>query len=158
MSTLWPSASFVALMGVFAGSVYVLGFTLLHENVDDELRGRVFAGLYTLVRLCVLISFAVGGAISDLMDGLSQSVVDGELHLGIDIAVPGVRLTLWLAGTIMVIAGVLAAFSLRAGATQRAEAARGKPHERARASEAARASERQRADRIGSGATRGGTA
>ncbi len=98
-------------MGVFAGSVYVLGFTLLHENVGDELRGRVFAGLYTLVRLCVLVAFAVGGAISDLLDGLSKSVVDGELHVGIDIAVPGVRLTLWLAGTIMVIAGVLAALS-----------------------------------------------
>ena len=37
-----------------------LGFTLLHENVEDELRGRIFAALYTLVRLCVLIAFAVG--------------------------------------------------------------------------------------------------
>ena len=32
------------------------GFTLLHENVTDALRGRTFSALYTLVRLCVLLS------------------------------------------------------------------------------------------------------
>lgn len=122
MSELWLSGLFVAGMGVFAGSVYVLGFTLLHENVEDELRGRVFSGLYTLVRLCVLLAFAVGGPISDLLDGLSRRLFDRELHLGIDIAIPGVRLTLWLAAVIMVVAGTLAALSLRAGADKRAAA------------------------------------
>jgi hypothetical protein len=33
MSTLVLSAMWVAIMGIFAGSVYVLGFTLLHESV-----------------------------------------------------------------------------------------------------------------------------
>jgi hypothetical protein len=50
MSTLMLSAMWVAIMGIFAGSVYVLGFTLLHENVEDELRGRIFSAPYTLVR------------------------------------------------------------------------------------------------------------
>lgn len=118
-SELAISAAFVAGMGVFAGSVYVLGFTLLHENVEDELRGRVFSGLYTLVRLCVLIAFALGGPISDLLDGLSSSLFGRELHLGVDIAVPGVRLTLWLAALIMIVAGTLAALSLRAARTRR---------------------------------------
>ncbi|MGE3620179.1 MAG: MFS transporter [Acidimicrobiia bacterium] len=126
MSSLLLSALFVGLMGVFAGSVYVLGFTLLHENVGDELRGRVFSGLYTLVRLCVLIAFAVGGPISDLLDGLSRRLVDREIHVGtFDIGVPGVRLTLWLAGLIMFGAGALAALSLRAGAARRSAAADG---------------------------------
>jgi MFS family permease len=117
MSNLPAAAGFVALMGVFAGSVYVLGFTLLHENVDDELRGRVFSGLYTLVRLCVLLAFAVGGPISDLLDRLSGAVFDRSLEFGVtSIAIPGVRLTLWLAAVIMIGAGVLAAMSLRAGA------------------------------------------
>ncbi|MEO7429474.1 MAG: hypothetical protein ABIY48_08840, partial [Acidimicrobiales bacterium] len=35
---------------------------------------------------------------------------------GFDVAVPGVRLTLWLAGLIIMAAGVLAVMSLRAGA------------------------------------------
>jgi hypothetical protein len=93
----------------------VLGFTLLHENVEDALQGRIFSALYTLVRLCVLIAFAVGPFLSELLGRLSNRFVDGEIHAGIDIAVPGVRLTLWLAGLIMLVAGALATMSLRAG-------------------------------------------
>jgi dTMP kinase len=110
----------VAVMGVYAGRVYVLGFTLLHENVDDELRGRVFAGLYTLVRLCVLLSMTAGPVIAGLLDDLSSSLVDRRIALGsVEIAVPGVRLTLWLAGLIMLLAAGLAAKSMRSGAQPR---------------------------------------
>jgi dTMP kinase len=112
-STLGVAAVFVALMGMFAGSVYVIGFTLLHERVEDELRGRVFAGLYTLVRLCLLLSMAIGPILADVFDGLSKRLVDRRIDLGIEIAVPGVRITLWLAGVIMLVAGLLAALSLR---------------------------------------------
>ncbi len=115
MSSLGLSALFVIILGVCAGSVYVLGFTLLHENVDDALRGRIFSALYTLVRLCVLLAFAVGPFLSELLGRLSDRYLDGEIHAGIDIAVPGVRLTLWFAGALMLIAGTLAALSLRAG-------------------------------------------
>jgi dTMP kinase len=114
MSTFALAALFVGLMGLCAGSVYVLGFTLLHENVEDELRGRVFAGLYTLVRLCVLLAFAAGPFLAGLLDSLSESVVGGEVEIGgVVVQVPGVRLTLWFAGAIMVAAGILAAISLR---------------------------------------------
>jgi dTMP kinase len=125
MSTLLLSALWVAVLGVCAGSVYVLGFTLLHENVEDELRGRVFSSLYTLVRLCILIAFAVGPFLAELLDKISESAFDRQIDLGVEIAIPGVRLTLWLAGLIMLIAGVLAALSLRSGAEQRAQAAAG---------------------------------
>lgn len=112
-STLELAAAFVVVMGVCAGSVYVLGFTLLHENVDDELRGRIFSALYTLVRLCVLVSMAIGPILADVFDGLSRSLVDRRIDVGVRIAVPGVRITLWLAGIIMLGAGFLAALSLR---------------------------------------------
>ena len=114
MSELWLAALFVAVVGVCAGSVYVLGFTLLHESVDDDLRGRVFSALYTLVRFCVLIAFAVGPLLSDLLDSLSERLLDGRISLGGgEIGLPGVRLTLWLAGFIIVVAGVIAVRSLR---------------------------------------------
>lgn len=117
MARLELAAFFVAILGVCAGAVYVLGFTLLHESVDDELRGRIFSALYILVRFCVLLAFAVGPLLSDLLDRLSSSLVDREVSLlGWDIFVPGVRLTLWLAGIIIIGAGVLATLSLRAGA------------------------------------------
>ena len=116
MSALEFAALFVAILGVCAGSVYVLGFTLLHESVDDELRGRIFSALYTLVRFCILIAFAVGPFLADALERLSQRWFDGHISVaGVGIAVPGVRLTLWLAGLIIMGAGILAVMSLRAG-------------------------------------------
>jgi MFS family permease len=117
MSDLRLAAFFIAILGMCAGAVYVLGFTLLHESVDDELRGRIFGALYILVRFCVLLAFAVGPLLSDLLDRASVRLVDRHIApFGIDIFVPGVRLTLWLAAVVIMAAGVLALMSLRAGA------------------------------------------
>src|SRR5262245_32858388 len=122
MSTLVLSAGWVAIMGIFAGSVYVLGFTLLHESVEDELRGRIFSALYTLVRLCVLLAMAVAPLLADVLDGVSDRLVDGQIHVGIEVSVPGVRLTLWLAGVIMLVAGALSAVALGGPRAAEAEA------------------------------------
>jgi hypothetical protein len=132
MSRLVLSATWVAVMGIFAGSVYVLGFTLLHENVVDELRGRIFSALYTLVRLCVLLAMAVAPLLADVLDGVSDRLVGGEIHLGIEVSVPGVRLTLWLAGLIMLVAGALSAAALGGARPGRAAHAahQGRPRER----------------------------
>ena len=54
VSSLAPAAFFIGGVGACAGTTYVTGFTLLQENVSDELRGRTFATLYTVVRLCLL--------------------------------------------------------------------------------------------------------
>lgn len=114
MSTLELAAAFVFVLGICAGCVYVLGFTMLHEHVEDELRGRIFSALYTLVRLCVLVAFAVGPFLSELLGELSKSLFeDGHVGLfGVSIAVPGVRLTLWTASAIIVVAGFIAAHSM----------------------------------------------
>jgi len=116
MSTLTPALVFVAVLGVSAGTVYVLGFTVLHENVNDEMRGRIFGSLYTLVRFCLLASFAVGPLAADRLDRLSVRLVDRAVTIaGHTVSVPGVRLTLWLAAVIILGAGVLAVLSLRTG-------------------------------------------
>jgi len=106
----------IALVGFAAGPIYVLGFTLLHENVDDEFRGRIFSALLVLVRFCVLIALAIAPALSELLDSLSASLWDREVQIGnLAIFLPGVRLTMWLSGIIIMIAGGLAMWSLRSG-------------------------------------------
>lgn len=117
VSGLGLAAACVVGFGVCAGTAYVVGFTLLHENVDDELRGRIFSALYTLVRLCLLVAFAVGPFLSGLLDELSSDLLDDrvlELPGSGEIFLPGVRLTLWLGSLIIFVAGVLAFLSLRA--------------------------------------------
>lgn len=116
MSTLGLSAAFVAIMGVAVGPIYVLGFSILHAEVDDELRGRVFSALNTMVRFCVLLALVVGPLLAAALGGLSDSLLGGELTIGgWSVAVPGVRLTLWLDAAIIVVAGVIATTSMRAG-------------------------------------------
>jgi dTMP kinase len=111
----------VAVLGVCTGTVYVLGFTLLHQNVSDELRGRIFSALYTLVRLCVLIAFAFGPLLSGLLGSASESLLDDSRFEigGVSVFVPGVRLTLWLAAAIILGASALAIRSLRSVTTPR---------------------------------------
>ena len=109
MGSLGLTMAFIAVMGICAGAVYVLGFTILQEGVEDELRGRTFATLYTLSRLCMLISLSLAPLVSRVLDDVSNALVDGELSLGsADFSVPGVRITLWIGAAIILAAGALA--------------------------------------------------
>ncbi len=113
-SDLVVAGAMVIVLGVGAGTVYVLGLTILHESVDDELRGRIFAALFTLIRVCILIAFAAGPLLAGVLDGLSHRFLDRELDVGgLSIALPGVRLALWLAALIIMIAGLLAVAALK---------------------------------------------
>ncbi len=123
MSTFWLSAIGVFGVGLGAGSVYVLGFTLLQEHTDDAVRGRIFSTLLTLVRLCVLLAMVLGPALSTLFEPLSARLF-GETagHEGPGVTVfgqwyglPGVRITLWLAGFVVVAASLVASRALRVG-------------------------------------------
>jgi dTMP kinase len=114
MSTLALSTLFVGALGLAAGAVYSLSFTILQTNVEDDLRGRIFATLYTLIRFCLLLALTVAPLLSQLLDELSSRLVDGTIGVGsAHLAIPGVRLTLWLGGAIIVGAGFLAVRSLR---------------------------------------------
>jgi dTMP kinase len=106
----------VGLVGFAAGPTYVLGFTLLHENVDDDLRGRIFSALLVLVRFCMLFALAIAPLVSEGLDTLSNRFWEGDVELfGWTVLVPGVRLTLWLASITIIGAGLLASWSLRSG-------------------------------------------
>jgi dTMP kinase len=122
MSTLFPAMVFVAILGLCAGAVYILGFTILQTNVEDNLRGRIFATLYTLIRFCLLLAFALAPILSSLLDKLSRALFGHRVTvLGLSINLPGVRLTLWLGGLIIIGAGFLARSSLRADSEADAE-------------------------------------
>ena len=109
----------VSFLGFCGGVVYVLGFTLLHTTVEDDLRGRVFSGLYSLIRICLAVSLVAGTLLSALLSGIAPN----EISLfGVSLALPGVRLTLWLGGLII---GGSALFVLR---TYRQEALQQEQH------------------------------
>ena len=105
MSSLALTMLFVGLMGVCAGTVYVIGISLLQERVDDELRGRIFATLYTVIRVCLVAALALAPLLAQAL----KHVAPQPVHVGgIVLHLTGARLTLWLGGAIIVVAGVLA--------------------------------------------------
>lgn len=122
MSSFWLAALGVLFLGLCAGAVYVLGFTLLQEHTGDELRGRIFATLLTVVRLCVLLALLLGPFLATIFNGLARAAtgaaedeVPSMSLFGFELAVPGVRITLWLAALIIVVAAFLAGRSMQVG-------------------------------------------
>lgn len=121
MSTFWLAALGIFGLGACAGAVYVLGFTLLQEHTDDELRGRIFATMLTLVRACVLLALVIGPVLATVFNGFARAGTGDQTGVpivtvfGFDLAIPGVRLTLWLAALILCAAGVLASRSMKLG-------------------------------------------
>jgi dTMP kinase len=106
----------IAFVGACAGAAYVTGFTLIQEHVTDELRGRTFATLYAVVRLCLLLSLTVSPLFADLYEWLF-SLAAGAPRIalgGFHYAFPGVRLALWGGAVLTVVSGLYARRERRA--------------------------------------------
>lgn len=120
MSTFWLSAVGVLGLGLGAGAVYVLGYTLLQENTVDDMRGRTFNTFLTLVRFAVLGAMVLGPTISAVLDPLMKRWIGGRTRFGspgvrwfgVEYGLPGVRITLWLAGLLILVAATLASRSI----------------------------------------------
>ncbi len=110
VSSLAPAALFIGGVGACAGTSYVTGFTVLQENVGDDLRGRIFATLYTVIRLCLLISLTISPLWADFWDWVTSALFDDQaIELGpYGYALPGVRIALWGGGLITLVAGLFA--------------------------------------------------
>jgi MFS family permease len=120
MSEMTLALVFATALGLCAGAVYILGFTILQTNVEDELRGRIFALLYTLVRFCLLLAFTLAPVASRVLDDVSASLFDRSVAIGgLTVALPGVRITLCLGGLIILAAGVIAGRGLLAAGAAR---------------------------------------
>jgi dTMP kinase len=109
-SSLWLSGLGTGLVGAFAGSAYVTGFTLLQEEVHDDVRGRTFAALYAIIRVCMLFALAVTPLFANIFQWVIKKMNDGSTLFNIGswrYDVPGVRVTLIVGGVIALAAGFL---------------------------------------------------
>jgi hypothetical protein len=82
--------------------------------VHDEIRGRTFATLYSVIRLCLLISLVISPLWADVWDAVANGVLHHHVaHLGgASYAFPGVRIALWGGGLITLAAGWWARHSI----------------------------------------------
>jgi dTMP kinase len=109
VSSLTPALFLVAVLGAGAGCGYITGFTLLQESVSDDMRGRTFSTLYTVVRFCLLLSLTIGPFVSSALGSLSKSITDSSVKIGsVHLSLPGPRLALWFGGLITILSGFAA--------------------------------------------------
>ncbi|HYO37237.1 MAG TPA: dTMP kinase, partial [Geodermatophilus sp.] len=92
------------LVGLFAGVSWIIGYTLIGFEVEDRLRGRVFAFVISSVRIVLLLAVAVG-------PGLAGVLGTHDLRLGeLMFTLTGPGLTLMIGG---VLALVVSAYAVR---------------------------------------------
>jgi dTMP kinase len=118
LTSLFPAALAIGMVGACAGSSYVTGFTALQETVHDELRGRTFATLYTVIRMCLLLSLVVSPLWADFWDWFVDLFTSDRTVtlMGASYSFPGVRIALWGGGLITLGAGIWARRSMHAAA------------------------------------------
>ncbi len=93
-----------ALVGAFAGVAYVVGITLLGLEIDDELRGRMFGLVQSLMRIDLLLVTATtpfaAGLIGTRTIGLPGN---GPAQISIN----GVSVVLFVGGLLGVVVGIV---------------------------------------------------
>ena len=106
LNTAIPMAS---ALGFFGGAAYSTAYSLMQEHTSDELRGRTFSAAYTIIRMGTL----VGLALFPFLAGGFERIADGRDVGGYPIS--GTRITLWVAGLVVIGGGVLSMRAIKAG-------------------------------------------
>ena len=101
--TVAGASSWMLLMGFGAGAAYVMGFTHLHESVEDEMRGRVFATLFALMRIGLFVAMAIAVPLRAALGRFDADWLFSQ----------PVRSVLFLGGAVMIAAGLGILWSLR---------------------------------------------
>jgi dTMP kinase len=89
-------------LGVAAGLSFVMGYTMLHEHTDDEVRARTFAAFYTGTRMAMFVALGLAPFLAGLIG-------TGRLVLGeADVQMSGVRLVILAGGLVALYSAVKA--------------------------------------------------
>ena len=97
----WIASIFAVASGFFIGGVTVAGNTYVVETVADEIRGRVFTALESVIRVALLLSMIVVAPAGDVIGGVVKRVVESQGILPDDVVLTGSRLTLQLASLVV---------------------------------------------------------
>ncbi|MGH3471356.1 MAG: dTMP kinase [Nocardioidaceae bacterium] len=91
------------VLGFFAGTAWITGYTLLGLEVEDSLRGRTFAFVQTLIRLTLALVLAVAPLVAGV---IGQHHWQLTKHAALDYN--GAAITMFASSVVMVLVGVFA--------------------------------------------------
>lgn len=107
ISKYWLAGMLAVLAGACVAMVTVAGNTYVVRTVDDQVRGRVFTALESVIRVALLISMIVMAPIGDILASLLRRFVAAE-GLPPQAYFTGTRLTMFFAGVVVLAAAVYA--------------------------------------------------
>ena len=99
---LFVAAVSTLLVGAFAGVAYVVGLTLLGGEVDDELRGRTFGLVQSLMRIDLLV---VTGTTPFITGAIGTRNIQLPGNGPQDFTINGVQVTLLIGGVLAMVVG-----------------------------------------------------
>jgi len=109
VDTYWIAGVFAACAGAGIATVTVAGNSYVIRTTADELRGRVFTALESVVRVSLLLSMVVMAPLADLISGMIEDFVVRNNLAPSSVTLTGSRITLQLC-SIMVIAAAVYGF------------------------------------------------
>lgn len=103
ISNLVVVAGLAVVLGFFAGSAWITGYTLLGLEVEDSLRGRTFAFVQTLIRLALALVLALAPLLAGII-GQHRWRLNDDAVLDYN----GAAITIFVAAIAMTIVGLVA--------------------------------------------------
>ncbi len=115
----FASVSTYAVAGVFGAAagfciaiVTVAGNSYVTSTVADEIRGRVFTAMESLIRVALLLSMIVMAPLGDFAAGLIKRFVEARDIAPTDLVITGSQVALQLASLVVLVAAVYAVRTL----------------------------------------------
>jgi dTMP kinase len=99
ISNLVLSVIIVAILGAFSGIAWVTGFTMLGMEVHDDVRGRTFAFVQSIIRITLVAVLAIAPIIAATIGEHSYQFENFTLNYN------GAQITIGIAGLIAVLIG-----------------------------------------------------
>jgi len=104
----WVAGVFAAFAGACIATVTVAGNSYVIHTVADEIRGRVFTALESVIKVSLLLSMIVIAPLGDLLTEVATRALLGSGLAPKNIVITGPRLTLQIAGLIVIGAAIYA--------------------------------------------------
>ena len=98
---LWPAVLGTLIVGAGAGMAFLAGITLLGREIEDSLRGRMFAFISTGARVVLMVTVALAGVVGGF--GSARQIDLGPLTVDLSFS----RLLLGVAAVLSVVSGVV---------------------------------------------------
>ncbi len=98
----WFTLIICLLAGTCMGYAVVGMITIMHENLAEEFRGRVFSAIQTLMRSSIFVSIIIAGPLADLINNHLKSVNIFGWHIHLN----GPQVILAIGGVVITLAGL----------------------------------------------------